>query len=70
MRPRLCGRGYEQRCSACVNIQVEYAHDGACMLESEDGEATLTNFKLKVVELAMENGNRNDRRKYTKLVYD
>ena len=24
---------------ACVNIQMEYAYDGACMLESEDGEA-------------------------------
>ena len=24
---------------ACVNIQMEYAHNGACMLESEDGEA-------------------------------
>ena len=33
------GRGRERWCSACVNIQVKYAHDGACMLESEDGEA-------------------------------
>ena len=58
---------------------MEYAHDGACMLESEDGEAddmgwsTLTGFKLKVVKLAMKNGNRNDGREYTvneKLVYD
>ena len=37
------------------------------------GLSTLMDFKLKVVELAMKNGNRNDGREYTvnkKLVYD
>ena len=46
---------------------MECAHDGACMLGSEDGEAD------ELLELAMKNGNRNDEREYTvneKLVYD
>ena len=38
-RPRPYGRGLERWCSACVNVQLECAHDGACMLGSEDGEA-------------------------------
>ena len=75
MRPRRYGRGCEWWCSTRINIQAEYAHDGACMLKSKGGEADelLTDYKLKVVKLAMKNGNRNDGREYTvneKLVYD
>ena len=38
-RPRPYGRGRERWCSARVNVRAECAHDGACMLGSEDGEA-------------------------------